>query len=518
MEERTTELGIARVQLVNEDTGQPMADVDVYTRAGAVSCPDGRKLESHLEDAAGHRGNPNVHLTQGEKAALTNVGINAAAVYEGGTVAITAPAGAEFLTFYAPSDFSSGDSYTLGGTPITLTDLRGEPLEDAWKQGSPVQLVVKGDKAFFKAGAGGVNQTLPPQVTGLTARASGVPSIAVSWTNPGAYWAGTLIVRKAGSAPAGVRDGERVYDGAESSYTDTKVQYDTAYYYRAFPYNGRKQYQTLLTGAVVSAAPKKLPLPAQVTGFTATASYVPNIALTWVNPTANWTGTRIVRKVGSQPGSVTDGTVVYDGTGTSYTDTGVQAGVTYYYRAFPYNANKEYQTSVTGAVVSGTPPNEIPLDSMPVGTLVKVRQTDVTQNYKKTQKTINAPALVATEYVYSEKYGSNGIVPPSLEGGRFLPMGSDVNFIAEFLTDAERIRKHPGTKKAVIYAYYVILSSPPFDHPATWGYVDVNGRTHSGDMDSRIDYYTPIGIDLSKTPGLKVSSRQNPDGSYNLIQ
>lgn len=102
-------------------------------------------------------------------------------------------------------------------------------------------------------GGGGVNQTLPAQITAFTATADNTPSVTLSWQNPTEYWAGTLIVKKAGSAPEGVNDGVKVYNGEGTSYTDFDVQFDTEYFYRAFPYNAKKQYQTAVN--VASAKP-----------------------------------------------------------------------------------------------------------------------------------------------------------------------------------------------------------------------------------------------------------------------
>lgn len=56
-----------------------------------------------------------------------------------------------------------------------------------------------------------------------------------------------------------------------------------------------------------------------------------------------WQGTKIVRKVGSYPTKVSDGTLVVDYQvkdqykTTGFTDTGLVAGTTYYYRWFPYS-------------------------------------------------------------------------------------------------------------------------------------------------------------------------------------
>ena len=72
-------------------------------------------------------------------------------------------------------------------------------------------------------------------------------------------------------------------------------------------------------------------------------------ALSWTAPSPDednsFVGARIVRKIGSAPTGINDGTVVYEGTALSYTDTGLTAGTTYYYRAFAYNARTKYQTA-----------------------------------------------------------------------------------------------------------------------------------------------------------------------------
>ena len=74
-----------------------------------------------------------------------------------------------------------------------------------------------------------------------------------------------------------------------------------------------------------------------------------SVILSWTAPSPDednsFVGARIVRKTGSAPTSINDGTIVYEGTALTYTDTGLTAGTTYYYRAFAYNAKKKYQTA-----------------------------------------------------------------------------------------------------------------------------------------------------------------------------
>lgn len=84
-----------------------------------------------------------------------------------------------------------------------------------------------------------------------------------------------------------------------------------------------------------------------------------SLKLTWTAPNPDednsFVGARIVRKTGSAPTGISDGTVVYEGTALTYTDTGLTAGTTYYYRAFAYNARTKYQTELR--VVSMTATN-----------------------------------------------------------------------------------------------------------------------------------------------------------------
>ena len=74
-----------------------------------------------------------------------------------------------------------------------------------------------------------------------------------------------------------------------------------------------------------------------------------SVILSWTAPSPDednsFVGARIVRKTGSAPTGINDGTAVYEGTALTYTDTGLTAGTTYYYRAFAYNAKKKYQTA-----------------------------------------------------------------------------------------------------------------------------------------------------------------------------
>ena len=97
----------------------------------------------------------------------------------------------------------------------------------------------------------------------------------------------------------------------------------------------------------------------QVDNFLVTQNGLSAI-LTWTKPendqNNSFVGVRIVRKEGSCPTNINDGIIIYEGSGAdiqienqeiyNYTDTNLTEGVTYYYRAFAYNSEGKYQTSM----------------------------------------------------------------------------------------------------------------------------------------------------------------------------
>lgn len=144
--------------------------------------------------------------------------------------------------------------------------------------------------------------------------------------------AGIRIVRKAGSLPFNFSDGTVVLNqsttpGASGNVTDSSLQNGTTYYYAAYAWDSYGVYSAASTGSAKPA----IPAPSI---FSATAGYN-QVSLSWVNPSAgNLASVKVLRKTTGYPSSVSDGVVIYDGTGTSITDTGMPSGVFYYYAAF----------------------------------------------------------------------------------------------------------------------------------------------------------------------------------------
>ena len=97
----------------------------------------------------------------------------------------------------------------------------------------------------------------------------------------------------------------------------------------------------------------KIP-PPPISNFQAKADNQ-KVLLSWVNPTdTDFVGVRILRKTEGYPSSPTDGVLVYSGGGTTHEDTGLTNGVTYYYRAFSFDWDKNFNDDVSQQV-SATP-------------------------------------------------------------------------------------------------------------------------------------------------------------------
>lgn len=206
-------------------------------------------------------------------------------------------------------------------------------------------------------GAGGSTITLPPMVTNLKAVGSNA-TITVTFTNPVSdALAGVLVVYNPDHMPEKPSDGSKFDAGLTQQAVITGLTNGTQYYIRVFPYNEKKQYQTLIDGATTSATPNIG--PAQVTNFQVTGSGSSPV-LSWVNPTDDplYKETVVIQKVGSAPISITDGTEIYRGTGTTVTASNLVRLEEYYWAVFTVDEGGSYRTPVVSEMYSYDFPDE----------------------------------------------------------------------------------------------------------------------------------------------------------------
>lgn len=106
-----------------------------------------------------------------------------------------------------------------------------------------------------------------------------------------------------------------------------------------------------------------IPTPALITA----ASVDSQIVFMWNNPeSGKVAGTIIVRKEGVYPGSPQDGQVIYQGNATTFSDTNLQNGKTYYYTAYSYTAGGQYSNPIHIATAPVAGVMQVQLDENPV--------------------------------------------------------------------------------------------------------------------------------------------------------
>lgn len=264
-------------------------------------------------------------------------------------------------------------------------------------------------------GGGGI--PLAP-VTGLaTLAASG--KAYLKWTDPVdtivgdatlAAWAGTLLVRKAGSMPASRRDGTVVLDNKTRDayktqyFCDSGLSDGVTYYYKFFPYSTTNTYTDDLVNEV-TITPNPVPT-GDVSALAVAAQLNGRVQLTWTDPAATkvtdgvtlstWASTKVVYKTGDYPTSPEDGTLALNSTtrnahkSSPLEVTGLTNGTTYYFALFPISTEGAVNTSAVGRITAV--PNKTKLTAVPAqsGTLTYTgaELTPTFSNYNTAQLTI----------------------------------------------------------------------------------------------------------------------------------
>lgn len=238
-------------------------------------------------------------------------------------------------------------------------------------------------------GGGGI--PLAP-VTGIaTLAASG--KAYIKWTDPIdtvvgdatlAAWAGTLLVRKAGSVPANRRDGTVVLDNKtrdkyKSNYfCDSGLSNGVTYYYKFFPYSTTNTYADDPQNEV-TVTPNLVPV-GDVSGLNVVAQLNERVQLTWNDPAetviqdgvilATWESTKVVYKTDGYPTSPDDGTLALNSTTrNAHTSsplevTGLTNGTTYYFALFAISTEGAVTASAAGQITAI--PNKTKLTAVPV--------------------------------------------------------------------------------------------------------------------------------------------------------
>lgn len=245
------------------------------------------------------------------------------------------------------------------------------------------------------------------------------------WTDPEdivvsdstlAAFSGTILVRKAGSAPVSRRDGTVVVDSKTRNayqntyFCDSGLTDGVTYYYKFFTYTTQNVY-TDLEENLVEITPVAV-TPANVSGMSVAAAGNGKVTLKWTDPdnttqdgitTVAWGGSKVIYKKGSKPTSESDGTLVLNSTtknaykSTGLTISGLTNGTTYYFAVFPYGTDAYGGAVNTNAsnVISGVP-NRLTIANVPSQsdslTYTGSAQTPSWSNYDSSKMTLSVTA------------------------------------------------------------------------------------------------------------------------------
>ncbi|MBN1670100.1 MAG: fibronectin type III domain-containing protein, partial [Kiritimatiellae bacterium] len=192
--------------------------------------------------------------------------------------------------------------------------------------------------------------TVPAAPSGLSATAQSSISIRLTWTDNSGDESGFKIERSLdGSAWTQVATvGANV-----TSYANSGLNQGTRYYYRVRAYNGAGD--SGYSNTADAATPTDLPPPAAPSGCAAAAQSSTAIRVTWTDNSNNETGFKLDRRLS---GTTTWERVATPGANaTSYTDSGLAAGTTYYYQVKASNAVGD---SAYSNIADATTPEELP--------------------------------------------------------------------------------------------------------------------------------------------------------------
>ena len=150
-----------------------------------------------------------------------------------------------------------------GSSEPTWSEVQGKPFTNI---GDGLEVVDVGGVPTLTSNGGALKIG---DVSGASI-SSNMTEVSLTWSDPAdivvdgttlAAWEGTLVVRKAGSAPANRNDGTVIVDNkvrnqySVNALTDNTVEYGTTYYYRFFPYTTNGAYTT---GSALAVTPGRI--------------------------------------------------------------------------------------------------------------------------------------------------------------------------------------------------------------------------------------------------------------------
>lgn len=238
------------------------------------------------------------------------------------SVALTIPAGDRLRVLVAPSNFDRFDKNMQDGSSLSTS-------ATAVSTAATVQVVL--DAAHASTIALPTTSAVvaaPAAPTKLTATVASSSAINLSWTDGSSNETGFMVERSADNVTfAAVASVSANY----TTFADAGLSSSTTYYYRVHAFNSAGDSPNT---AVVSATTKLAP-PVAPTNLLATSVLKNQATLTWTDNATNETNYKVMRSTDGK-NFLLFGTLAPNV--TTFTNTGLLANKTYYFRVYALNS------------------------------------------------------------------------------------------------------------------------------------------------------------------------------------
>lgn len=205
-----------------------------------------------------------------------------------------------------------------------------------------------------------------------------------------------------------------IVDGTVTSF-DYPTSHGQLIYFKAYTVHNFLGNDKRSKGITVSCLAQDTEAPGAITDFNAIENDE-QIILSWTNPTDDFDKVKILYKTSGYPTSATDGTVAYEGSGTSIELNGLINDTIYYFRAFTYDVADNINDDISQKV-SATP-QEILIYGVKIDTLNSNPESALTY----TDDAVGFIPLSVSDGVvnpgsWSDTYPFNEITPIVLKNG-----------------------------------------------------------------------------------------------------
>lgn len=264
-----------------------------------------------------------------------------------------------------------------------------------------------GDSAYSAEANATTLNTAPAAPSSLTATAASTTQVNLSWVDNSPNETGFRIERSIGSSFVEIT----TVGAGVTFFNDTGLVPGTNYLYRVRATNalGDSAYSNQASATTL------VPPPSAPAGLTATAASSSQINLTWTD-VANETGFKIERKTGAG-GSYAQVATVAAGV-TSYSNTGLAGGTTYFYRIRATNSGGDsaYSSEANATTLLGAPAAPATLSAVAVSSnQINLTWADVSNEtgFKIERKTgaTGTYSQIATTTAGVLTYNNTGLTP-----------------------------------------------------------------------------------------------------------